>query len=184
VRQAVVYFESAVPQPTRAPETPYEIVTRGKEFLPRVLAVPRGSRVRFPNSDPILHNVFSVSGDNSFDLGLYRKGPGKDKRFDHPGVVRVFCNVHQAMVAYVLVLETPFSTSPDAAGAFALAGLPRGAGKLTVWHEQAEPWTMDLRLPAASPVVAKVEVTRPRIPPHLDKTGRSYSRAKRDKYGG
>ncbi len=184
VRQAVVFFEPKEPRPTRAPEKPFEIITEDKEFLPRVLAIPRGSKVRFPNSDPILHNVFSVSGANSFDFGLSRKGPGQTRRFDAPGLVRVFCNVHHSMVAYIWVLGTPYSASPADDGSFTLSGLPKGPGKLTVWHEQAEPWSIDLSVPAPGTVAARLEVTRPRIPPHVDKTGRSYFRNSREKYGG
>jgi plastocyanin len=182
VRQAVVSFEPASGEAARPAGEPFEMVTRRKEFSPRVLAVPRGSRVRFPNEDPILHNVFSVSGENKFDLGLYRKGAGKEKRFDHPGVVRVFCNVHHDMVAYVLVLDTPYHASPGADGSFVLTGLPRGKGRLTVWHEQAEPWTAEVELPRPEPVEARVEVVRPLIPPHLNKSGKSYFRSQRDRY--
>ena len=184
VRQAVVYFEPASPQPLRPSDTPFEMVTKRKAFTPRVLVVPKGSRVRFPNQDPILHNVFSVSSPNQFDLGLYRQGPGKEKRFEEPGLVRVFCNVHHEMVAYVLVLGTPYYVSPDAQGEFALTGLPRGAGKLTVWHEQADPWTVDVEVPAktAGPVMARVEIVRPLIPAHLNQLGQSYFRSQRDRY--
>jgi len=184
VRQAVVYFEPASPQAPRPPETPFEMVTLRKGLVPRVLVVPRGSRVRFPNQDPILHNVFSVSSPNQFDLGLYRQGPGKEKRFQDSGLVRVYCNVHHDMVAYILVLDTPYSVSPNAAGEFVLTGLPRGPGKLTVWHEQADPWTLEVELPrkGAEPVTARVEVVRPLIPSHLNKTGQSYFRSQRDRY--
>jgi plastocyanin len=182
VRQAVVYFEPATPVAPRPRTEPFQMVTEKKEFEPRVLAIPRGSRVRFPNMDPILHNVFSVSGENSFDLGLYRKGPGKEVRFDRSGVVRVFCNVHHDMVAYVLVLDTPFFTSPDADGEFRLTGLPRGPGRLTVWHEQTEPWTVDVPLPqGGGSLNARVEVSKPRLPAHLNKSGKAYQR--RDRYG-
>jgi plastocyanin len=180
VSLAVVYFEPAASRTVRPPATPFEVVTRKKEFLPRVLAVPRGSRVRFPNQDPILHNVFSVSGGNRFDLGLYASGPGKEKRFDTPGLVRVFCNVHHTMVSYVLVLDTPYYTTPGPDGSFALAGLPKGKGKLTVWHEQAEPTPVEVTVPAAAPVVLRAEVVRPQLPPHLNKLGQPYVR--RDRY--
>jgi hypothetical protein len=179
-RQAVVYFEPAsglhVPKP---PETPFRLATHNKEFSPHILAVPVGSRVQFPNQDPILHNVFSVSPGNAFDLGIYRVGPPKEKRFDKPGVVRVYCNVHQAMVAYILVLDTSFFASPTADGAFRLAGLPRGPGKLTVWHEQADPWSEEVTLPlpaGAPPLQARLVVVRPKLLPHLNKTGESYTR--------
>lgn len=184
VRQAVVYFEPAGTQSVRSPETPFEMVTKRKELVPRVLVVPKGSRVRFPNQDPILHNVFSVSSPNQFDLGLYRQGPGKEKRFEEAGLVRVFCNVHHDMVAYVLVLGTPYYVSPNAQGEFVLTGLPRGSGRLTVWHEQADPWTVDVEVPAktAGPVMARVEIVRPMIPAHLNKLGQSYFRSQRDRY--
>lgn len=179
VRQALVWYEPASGAPAQPPKT-FVMTTRDKQFVPRVLTVPRGSRVRFPNEDVILHNVFSVSGKNSFDLGLYRKGAGKEHRFDEPGLVRVFCNVHHSMVGYVLVLDTPYVATPDAAGQFVLAGLPKGPGRLTVWHEQGEPTSMDVQVPRAEPVAARLEIVRPRIPPHLNKAGRSYST--RDRY--
>jgi plastocyanin len=184
VRQAVVYFEPASPQASRPSDTPFEMVTKGKAFAPRVLVVPKGSRVRFPNQDPILHNVISVSSPNQFDMGLYKKGPGKEKRFEEPGLVRVFCNVHHEMVAYVLVLDTPYYVSPDAQGEFVLTGLPRGPGKLTVWHEQADPWTVEIDPSGkpAGPVMARVEIVRPLIPAHLNKLGQSYFRSQRDRY--
>jgi hypothetical protein len=177
VRQAVVYFEPASPRAVKVPEKPFEMVTRRKELVPRLLVIPRGSKVRFPNEDPILHNVFSVSAPNQFDLGLYQQGPGKEKRFEQPGLVRVYCNVHHDMVAYILVLDTPFHTVPDANGEFTLLGLPRGAGKLTVWHEQADPWTMSVDLPQKGPLTVGLQIVRPLIPSHLNKAGKSYFRS-------
>jgi plastocyanin len=179
-RQAVVYFEPAAgSHAPKLSETPFRLATHNKEFSPHILAVPVGSRVQFPNQDPILHNVFSVSPGNAFDLGIYRTGPPKEKRFDNPGLVRVYCNVHQSMVAYILVLDTAHYSSPGADGSFRLTGLPKGAGKLTVWHEQADPWSTQLTLPLAEnapPVAARLVVVRPKLPPHLNKTGESYSR--------
>jgi plastocyanin len=182
VRQAIVYYEPATPQAVKAGDAPFEMVTRRKEFTPRVLVIPRGAKVRFANNDPILHNAFSVSAPNQFDLGLTREGQSKDKRFDEAGVVRVYCNVHHDMVAYVLVLDTPYHGSPGADGAFVLSGLPKGKGKLTVWHEQAEPRTFDVELPLKAPLQVRVEVVRPLIPSHLNKTGQSYFRSQRDRY--
>ena len=177
VRQAVVYFEPASPQPLKAPEKPFEMVTRRKEVEPRLLVIPRGAKVRFPNEDPILHNVFSVSAPNQFALGLSQHGAGKEKRFEQPGLVRVYCNVHHDMVAYILVLDTPFHAVPDANGEFALLGLPRGPGKLTVWHEQADPWTMSVDLPQKGPLTVGLQIVRPLIPSHLNKAGKSYFRS-------
>ncbi|MFL6196004.1 MAG: hypothetical protein ACJ75H_17625 [Thermoanaerobaculia bacterium] len=181
-RQAIVYYEPANPQAVKAGDAPFEMDTRRKEFTPRVLVVPRGGKVRFANQDPILHNAFSVSAPNQFDLGLTREGQSKDKRFEDPGVVRVYCNVHHDMVAYILVLDTPYHVSPAADGSFVLSGLPRGKGRLTVWHEQADPRTMDVELPQKAPARVQLEIARPLIPSHLNKTGQSYFRSQRDRY--
>jgi plastocyanin len=182
VRQALVWFEPAGGAPVRPPSTPFTMTTKDKQFVPRVLTVPKGSRVVFPNQDVILHNVFSVSTGNSFDLGLYKRGAGKEATFKEAGLVRVFCNVHHAMVGYVWVLNTPFLATPGADGGFVLTGLPRGPGKLTVWHEQADPVTIDVQVPRTDLLAARVEIVRPRVPPHLDKAGKSYFGAQRDRY--
>src|SRR5262245_14472985 len=90
VRDAVVYFKPRLAAAVSPAVETKEIVMLRREFVPHVLAVTAGSTVRFPNSDPILHNVFSVSGDNAFDLGLYPQGRGKTVTFRAPGLVRVF----------------------------------------------------------------------------------------------
>ncbi|MES1245620.1 MAG: hypothetical protein ABUT39_28700 [Acidobacteriota bacterium] len=181
VRQALVWFEPSGGAAVRPPSAPFVMTTKDKQFVPRVLTVPKGGRVVFPNQDVILHNVFSVSPGNAFDLGLYKRGPGKEATFKEAGLVRVFCNVHHAMVAYVWVMDTPFLANPGADGSFVLTGLPRGPGKLTVWHEQADPVMIDVKA-LADPVVARVEIVRPRVPAHLDKAGKSYFGAQRDRY--
>ncbi len=181
--RAVVSFRPDGPVELRPSAGPPQMATHGKAFDPRVLAVVAGSTVSFPNRDPILHNIFSVSDPYRFDLGLYGRGEAQSVTFDRPGVVRVYCNVHQGMVGYVLVLDTPYFTSPDESGRFRLTGLREGSGTLTVWHEQAAPWSRHIQVPAA-PAEARLELTKPRIPPHLDKFGRSYRRFGRDRYDG
>lgn len=180
IEQAVVSFVPAKPPAPGQPEE-HRIVTARKQFQPRVLAIPLGSTVAFPNSDPILHNVFSVSGENRFDLGLYRKGDGKSYTFEHPGVVRVFCNVHHEMVAHVLVLETPYFTQAAEDGAFHLEGLPDGPGTLRVWHERGG-GIVEQRvvLPTANAVEMRVEAAKERIPRHLNKFGKPYPKRSRD----
>jgi hypothetical protein len=86
------------------------------------------------------------------------------------------------MVAYILVLDTQHWASPDASGDFVLTGLPRGPGKLTVWHEQGDPWTAKVELPQKTPLQIGVEIVRPLIPAHLNKHGQSYFRSQRDRY--
>ncbi|MDA8019159.1 MAG: hypothetical protein MPN21_17100 [Thermoanaerobaculia bacterium] len=180
-RTALVWFEPEADVSVAPPDEPFEMITVRKEFQPKVLPVPVGSTVSFPNQDPILHNVFSVSGRNRFDLGLYRGGDAEEKRFEHPGVVRVFCNVHHAMVAYVAVLETPFFSRLGRDGSFRLADVPPGPGRLTVWHHRAEPKTLDVSLPLDAPLLLDLQLTKDQIPRHRNKFGKPYTRKRRGK---
>ncbi|MEM6794876.1 MAG: hypothetical protein AAF725_12925 [Acidobacteriota bacterium] len=179
VRFAVVYFEPDAETDVEPSPEPLEIVMSRKAFLPRVLPVTVGTRVQFPNDDRILHNVFSLSKGNRFDLGLYRRGKVKDNVFETPGVVQIFCNVHHAMVAYVLVLDTPFMTQPAADGSFTLEGLPEGSGTLTIWHERAAPVVRKISLPRGELIDVEMPITKPRIPPHRNKFGKPYKRNRR-----
>lgn len=180
---AVVYFRPTVPVPVAVPETPFVITTERKTFVPRVLPIPVGASVRFPNNDPILHNVFSSAKEASFDLGLYGRSEGEAHQFLQPGVIRVFCNVHHAMAAHVLVMDTPFFTKPDAQGRFRLANVPAGGGELFVWHERAQLWRMAVAADAAtSDIRIPLELSKRRIPPHLNKTGQPYRRTRPDEY--
>ncbi|MEO7795769.1 MAG: hypothetical protein ABIV06_13450 [Thermoanaerobaculia bacterium] len=152
-----------------------DMVTVRKAFQPRILVIPVGSTVRFPNQDPILHNVFSVSGRNSFDLGLLGKGAGAKALFREAGIVRVFCNVHHGMFGYIFVVATPYWAKVGPDGTFRIPDVPAGAGKLTVWNERSSPTTRELTLPLASPATIGIEITMPRIPPHKNKLGKPYS---------
>ena len=172
---AAVWFEPSAPPRPGAPATAV-MTTERKQFSPQVVVVPVGSSVRFPNQDPILHNVFSVSGRNTFDLGLVGKGPGKTATFKEAGIVRVFCNVHHAMFAHVVVVATPHFAVPGADGRFVLEGLPAGSGRLKYWHERGEVGERLVTLPAPGALALQVEITQPRVPPHKNKVGRAYTR--------
>ena len=172
--RALVYFEPAEPTSTAPSQTEFEITMVDKQFSPQSLVVPVGSTVRFPNEDTILHNVFSVSGDNRFDLGLYRRGQGKEATFESPGVVRVFCNVHHAMVAYIVVVDTPYYTTANGDGSFVLDA-PEVDGTLHVWHPRTEPWSQEIS-GGADPLEIELTIDKPRVPRHKNKHGRAYSR--------
>jgi plastocyanin len=177
--QAAVWYE---PDEGFAPARPVtaEMSTVKKQFTPKVLVVPVGSSVHFVNQDPILHNAFSVSGHNAFDLGLVGAGKGKSVLFREAGLVRVFCNVHHAMFGHVLVVATPYVARPARDGAFVLAGLPSGGGRLHFWHERTEPSERRVEIPRTGDLRLEAPITLPSVPPHKNKFGRSYSRGAYD----
>ncbi|MEZ5468335.1 MAG: hypothetical protein R3F18_11885 [Lysobacterales bacterium] len=181
-QDAVVYFRPDSAIAPIVPTTPFVIATERKTFVPRVLPIPVGASVRFPNNDPILHNVFSSTREASFDLGLYGRSEGESYHFTQPGVIRVFCNVHHAMVAYVLVLDTPFFGKPDAQGRFSLKGIPAGPGELFVWHERSQLWRSKISDGADTEVKVQLDLSKRRVPPHLNKTGQPYRRTRADEY--
>lgn len=176
---AVVYFEPDNGAVVEAAEQALVMTTRRRQFLPRVLTVTTGSEVIFPNEDPILHNVFSSSGGNQFDLGLYARSEGKSHRFDQPGLVRVFCNVHPAMSAHIVVLDTPHFVTPDENGRFELSDLPALPGRLTFWHERSEPVHQDIEPTAAGVDVGQVEIplTVRQIAPQRERLRRPMRRS-------
>lgn len=135
---AVAYFESDQLEPSPPTEQRAYLATDRRQFDPRVLIIQAGTEVVFPNEDPILHNVFSSSPGNQFDLGLYGQSPGKTHRFETPGLARVFCNVHPAMSAHIVIARSPHFTHPDSNGRFRIDNVPAVAGQLTVWHERSE----------------------------------------------
>ena len=109
---------------------------RDMAFVPHVVAVAVGTTVDFPNHDAMLHNVFSASPAKKFDLGMYDQGETKSVVFDAPGVVRIGCNVHPKMEAFVVVHTNPYVAVSDAKGSYTVAGVPDGSYQLRVWHER------------------------------------------------
>ena len=116
-RRSVVYLEEAPQAAFEAPVPGRAVLDqRNEAFVPYVLAVTVGSTVDFPNSDRVYHNVFSLSKPRRFDLGRYPKGRSRSVRFDQPGVVRVFCEIHSHMNAFILVFAHRYFAATDADG--------------------------------------------------------------------
>jgi plastocyanin len=113
-----------------------QVEQRNKEFIPHIVTVPVGSTVSFPNTDPVFHNVFSLSSAKRFDLGLYKQG-SKDIVFNKAGVVHVLCNLHASMSSYVVVHDEPYAAITDRTGRFRFRDLPPGRYRVRVWHERA-----------------------------------------------
>jgi len=133
---SVVYLQTAPSGEHRANGPRRAIMDQRHEtFVPHVLAVTVGTTVEFPNSDLVYHNVFSLSKAARFDLGRYAVGRSKAIRFDKPGVVRVFCDIHSHMNAFILVFDHPFFSVTDNAGRFRISGVPTGTYGAIVWRE-------------------------------------------------
>jgi len=106
---------------------------KGLTFVPHVLPILAGSTVEFPNSDPVYHSVFSFSKTRTFDLGRYPTGRSKAITFNQPGLVKVYCDMHSQMNAFILVLANPYFTLSDENGNYTLRDIPAGAYKVKAW---------------------------------------------------
>ena len=123
------------------------IEQRNKEFAPHVTAVPVGSTVSFPNYDTIFHNVFSISKPKAFDLGMYKSGETREIKIDKPGIIRLGCNLHAAMSAYIIAVDAPNYVVANADGTFKFNTLAPGKYKVQAWNERSgEPMTSEVTI--------------------------------------
>ena len=173
-RPTSAYPARAIPTPKRAPESerrhvvvylrdtrPQDVMPMrvaihqvNESFTPRVVAVTVGSEVEFPNDDPIYHNVFSLSRAKNFNLGRYPRGDTRRVRFDRPGVVKVFCEIHSHMSATVMVFDHPWFAVPGEDGRFELPPIPAGDRQITAWHERLGDTTQRVRVESGRPATA------------------------------
>lgn len=152
ISQGLVYFVPKAGNPKPKPGR-FTINTRSKGFAPETLVVPQGSSVRFPNVDTIIHNVYSRSPGNSFDLGYYAPGKSPEYTFNTAGLAIVNCTVHHTMRANVVVLATPYYTRPGKDGRYQLKDVPPGPGTLVFWHPRAVAKSIQANAPLAAAAV-------------------------------
>ena len=138
LRDAVIWIEGAA-LPARGLDSlragrTGQLAQKDQNFAPRVVPVVAGGQVDFPNRDAIYHNVFSVSPAKRFDLGKYGRGKSKSVRFDKPGVVKVYCDIHSNMEGFVLVVPSSWFARPAEDGSFELPAVPAGSYRLVAWH--------------------------------------------------
>jgi len=157
IENVIVFVKDAPTEPdltmTRA-----SISQRDESFVPRVVAITRGSSVEFPNFDPYFHNVFSLSRASTFDLGRFPRGQSRTRDFNRAGLVKVFCHLHSDMSAVVLVFDHPWFTTPDDDGSFVLANVPAGRHTVAAWHERVGEARRSVEVPAGGHATVEFEL--------------------------
>jgi plastocyanin len=138
----VVYLEgTGAPLNYTLPKRSLEIHQKNASFAPTFLVIAAGETVVMPNDDVIFHNVFSYSTPNDFDLGLYPRGDSRAKTFAYPGVVRIYCSIHESMNATIFVAPSIWHTLAEADGSFRLTDVPPGKYRLRTWNRRLPPAT-------------------------------------------
>ena len=145
VADAVAYLVNLdAPAAVQPPAAPVAITEKDQEFHPYVTPIVVGTRVVFPNLDNVQHHVYSVSPAKRFEIPLYIGDSTETIVFDREGVVTLGCNIHDWMVAYVVVLQTPYFAKTGPEGTAEVPGLPPGRYRLSVWHPRAGTVSRDL----------------------------------------
>lgn len=180
---AVVYLEG---MKTAAPTKAAVLNQRKKRFTPRLLAVVKGQEVQFLNSDPVQHNVFSRHRQEPFDLGRYPRHQHKSLRFDTLGPHKIYCNIHQKMIADIFVLDNRYFAVTDELGHFIIRNVPNGQYKIKAWHIFGGTAEKDIRIAGGKMSVDFTLRSQKRlreIKKHKNKFGKAYEK-KRIEGGG
>ena len=167
---AIIYVEDIVAT-ARGTAT---MKQENKTFTPAVLVVQKGTTVQFPNLDAFFHNVFSVTPDNSFDLGSYRQGETKSVTMSKPGVVNVYCNMHPQMVGHILVVPNGNYVRAGKDGFFRLSNVPAGHHRVVAWAPDSKPVTAEADVSDAEAATIELDIKKGRGGPHLKKDGLPY----------
>jgi plastocyanin len=142
------------------------VAQKDVQFQPYVTIAPVGSTVSFPNRDKVRHHVYSFSPTKRFEIKLYGREENRAITFDKPGAVSLGCNIHDQMIAYIYVTETPYAAKTDANGVAVVRGAPGGAARLAVWHPHLKaraPITQTLTVAGAAQRAASTIDLRPAV---------------------
>jgi plastocyanin len=134
----ILVYLTKTPKFSEPPKKNFQMDQKNLTFSPHVLVIPQGASVSFPNNDEVDHNVFSLSRTKKFNFGSYKPGQSYDVVFDKPGIVELRCDVHAEMIAYILVMKSPYYALTDKSGRFQMdvTGLSPGKYALKTWHEK------------------------------------------------
>ena len=139
LEHAAVFLESREARSAAKPMKAVEVQQIDKRFDPLVTIVTTGSELHFPNRDKVRHHVYSFSAPKAFELKLYTGTPSKPVLFDKPGIVVLGCNIHDRMMAWVVVVDTPHFGRTGVDGQASLRDVPPGSYHLRVWHPEMPP---------------------------------------------
>lgn len=171
----VVIFLEDLQMPNR--EGRQKLSQKGKQFTPRVLPIVMGGVVEFPNEDPFNHNVFSPTPEYKFDLDFYGTGKSKNVRFEKPGAVRIYCNIHSNMVADVLVVPNPYFARTGADGKFRIANIPAGKYTFVAWQPSGASEKRGIAVVDGKTIQINFEVEESVFSiKHKNKFGRAYDK--------
>ncbi len=172
--QPVVVYLTGFRQPPLPGSSPI-ISQKNKVFIPSLRVIVAGQSVQFTNDDPVVHNVFSTSAARAFDLGKPGPQQTREVAFPTPGLVDVYCNIHEAMFANVLVLPNRAFALVDEHGHFVIRDVPPGRYPLHAWGRNIEPFETEVTVGDGKSAPLDL-VLSPRVfnPTHLDKFGRPY----------
>jgi plastocyanin len=166
---AVVFVQATGPAPRAPGPKRATVVQRDRVFDPFVTVVEKGTAIDFPNEDTMLHHVYSFSPAKRFEIKLYKGTPSAPVVFDTPGIVVVGCNMHDWMLAYVVVVDTPYFAKSAANGVARIANVPAGTQDLMAWYPgMREPVRLQQLGDTSQPIEQRLSVpvrTRPHAPP-------------------
>lgn len=177
----VVWLTSPDSPPVQATHKRARMLQKNKRFSPHILAIQTGTVVDFPNLDPIFHNAFSNFDGTIFDVALYPPGSSRSVRFNRPGIVRVFCNIHAFMSAVIVVVNSTHFTVTGRDGSYSFADVPPGSYEVQFFHERATPETLrhltqTIEVAAADVNLGTTSISEAGYIPvaHKNKYGRDY----------
>lgn len=177
----VVWLTPLTGDPAPVRPRHFRLEQKDKQFSPRILVVPTGSVVDFPNLDPFFHNVFSLFNGKRFDLGLYEEGSTRAVHFDNAGVSYIFCNIHPQMHAVVITVSTPYVAFASPNGLVNFRNVPPGDYRLQVWAENAdlrqlESLTHEVHVSGSATALGRIKIqASTELANHANKYGEPYS---------
>lgn len=142
------------------PAKPAVIDQKNLKFVPHILVIQAGRTVEFRNSDPVFHNVYSISRTKLFNLGLFPQGVVRRMKFDKPGVVHLRCDVHPGMSGYIVIVENPYFAVSGHDGTFQIADVPPGQHHLHFWHEGFRSYSEGVKVPREGTLRVRVNVKK------------------------